>query len=595
MVDEISASRCYSLTVIVAYIVIGLLALVLCDSQTRSTLFATFFLLLSMGDDDGKHHSAESANAFGRRFTSCTSFVRSVTKGDNSRQEAGRKQTESKATIKHMPSKAKNKRQNTFSPSRSRTQTRSQSRLQQHKMATSLLFQAIDHGSFWTLPDEDLLVLIRDEFPNELNRLKSAYSVRTTGVPRPSTASISQILYQDDYDEINRTLVGVLALRWIWLDQYEAFIGSHSPSPVTLKPESFAWMQDIFRHGLKTTIDIYTLVLSMVTNDLGKDHNLASDYAKLKNIDISKVNHDMILLHAVEAGMVKSLDLLPAEQRAQLITGIKLGAEFNFGQLAQGENAPASLSGLLAMRGEQRAFDMRFMEQILDLSGAAGHEDWTCARKMIEPIFQSYRNVFDAARAIISGEMDLRTAYDIIPTRKLELLHKAGWNGHVDMKTPEGRALARLFCMGNTNSKDTADTYAEGFAQGINQYTRNQIVYGFNVEGSVDEPATQPSYAPAMLTKATGNTPNGTKAEKVKAIAAVLTYLARCFQITNEERSKFKAEKVTVIERDVRVIDKIVESKDFRWNCARALEHCEVPEGVAANFDHSELSSPNKL
>ena len=462
-------------------------------------------------------------------------------------------------------------------------------------MAASPLFQAIDDGSFWTLLDPDLLSLIRNEFPNELSRLKSAYSVRTTGVPRPPTPSISQLLYQEDYDEINRTLVGVLALRWIWLDQYSAFIGSHAPSPVTLKRESFDWMRDIFKNGLSSSIDIYTLVLSMVTNDLGKDHNLATDYAKLKNMDISKVNHDMILLHAVEAGMVKAFDLLPGEQRAQLITGIKLGAEFNFGQLAQGENAPASLSGLLAMRGEQRAFDMRFMEQILDLSGAAGHEDWTCARKMIEPIFQSYRNVFDAARAIISGEMDLRTAYDIIPARKLELLHNTGWEGSVDMQMPEGRALARLFCLGNTNSKETAEMYVEAFSKVIDQNARNQIVYGLNVDGSVDEPAVQPSYAPAMLTKATTNTPNGTTPKKVQAISAVLTYLARCFDVTEEERRMFKAERVMVIERDVRVIDEILEGMEFKANCAKALLSCRVPEGVAANFDHGDDASSNKL
>ena len=98
-----------------------------------------------------------------------------------------------------------------------------------------------------------------------------------------------------------------------------------------------------------------------------------------------------------------------------------------------------------------------------------------------------------------------------------------------------------------------------------------------------------------MLTKATGNTPTGTKQEKVEAISVVLSYLARCFEITSEELSIFKAERVMVIERDVRVIDKIVEGKDFKANCAEALKDCKVPEGVAANFDHSEVSSPNKL
>ncbi|KAK5333675.1 hypothetical protein LTR43_012655, partial [Exophiala xenobiotica] len=100
----------------------------------------------------------------------------------------------------------------------------------------------------------------------------------------------------------------------------------------------------------------------------------------------------MILYHAAKAGMVPALDRLTEENRAYVLLGIKLGSDFNFGQLAQAENVPASLAGLADMNGHDRAFELRFMEQVLDLAGASGHEDWTCARKMIEPIFQWYRN-----------------------------------------------------------------------------------------------------------------------------------------------------------------------------------------------------------
>ena len=579
MNDKATRPRCYTPPVVISTLVIGLLALILSDSQTNAISLTCVFLASSMGDEV-KIHSTESGNAFSRMLTGCTSFVRSVTKSET--QQAGRKQS----THKTSSSKARSKLQKNVSPTRPNVQTRSQA--QRYKMPSTPLFKVIEDGTFWTMPDENLLLLIRDEFPTELDRLKTAYSVRITGITPPSTPSISHILYKKNFDEINRTLVGILALRWIWNDKYEAFIGSHPPSPVTLKRESFTWMRQMFTSGLETPIDIYTLVLSMVTNDLGKDPNLANDYAKLKDIDISKVNHDMILLLALEAGMVPALNLLPSQQRDQLVTGIKLGAEFNFGQLAQGENAPASLSGLLAMRGEERAFEMRFMEQLLDLSGAAGHEDWTCARKMIEPIFQSYRNVYDAAMAIISGEMDLRAGYDIIPARKLELLRKAGWDGEVDMSQPEGRALARLFCMGNTNSQETADMYAQAFTQAIGNRTRKTLVQGFNVDGSVAEPAIQPTYAPAMLSKATGNTEHRSKEEKVQAISAVLGFLARCFEISTAERKRFKAQKVMVIERDVRVIDEIVEGALFKKDGQAALKGCKVPEGVAANIDRTE-------
>jgi hypothetical protein len=589
MNDKAALTKCYRLAIGILRLSTGSIALIPSAERTHSPpLIQTFFLPSSMDNEEAKDPTAETGNVFTRIFTSCTSFVRSVTKGESAGASPQRKQADPKASVRRSSSKGKNKLQKPFQHSHSKPYTQLGRKQQSSTIPSSKLYQAIEDGSFWSIPDEEvntLLILIRDEFPAELNRLKNAYSFRTTGIPRPSTESMSQFLYGHDYDEINRTLTGVLALRWIWSDMYTTFIGSQSPSPVVLKPESFDWMRQIFTTSLQEPIDIYTLVLSMIINDLGKDHNLATDYAKLKKIDISKVNHDMILLHAVEAGMVPALDRLPPQQRAQLITGIKLGAEFNFGQLAQGENAPASLSGLLVMRGEERAFEMRFMEQILDLSGASGHEDWTCAKKMIEPIFQSYRNVYDVAKGIISGNVNLRDGYDIILVRKLELLRRAGWEGELDIKKKNDRALARLFCMGNTNSKDTANIYAEAFHDAIDDETRNALVYGLNVDGSVDEPAVQPTYSPAMLGKASNNTRNGTKEEKVRAIATVLGYLARCFDVSDEEKARFRAEKVTVIERDIRVIDKTVGGEEFKMDCQAALRECKVPEAVAANTE----------
>lgn len=454
-------------------------------------------------------------------------------------------------------------------------------------MPATQLYQVIEDSTFWTMPDNDLLIIIRDEFVPELDRLKSAYSVRTTGAPRPSTPSISQVLYGANYDEINRTLIGVLALRWLWDDDYGRYVGEHTASPVKLQRSSFNWMRTMYRSSLKEPIDVYALVVSMIINDLGKDHNLATDYCNVRNINISNVNHDMILLHAVEVNMIPALNHLPEPHKTQLITGIKLGAEFNFGQLAQGENAPASLSGLLGMRGEDRAFEMRFLEQLLDLSGAAGHEDWTCARKMTEPIFQSYRNVYDAARGIISGQLSLREAYDIIPARKLELLKEAGWDGKLDLGKKRHRALARLFCLGNTNSREGAEMYFKAFDKKISYKDRAMLIEGLNVDGSVDVPAVQTTYAPAMLSKATSNTKQGTREEKVNAIAALLEYLSRCLEISPVERERFRVQRVMVIERDVRVVDEIVGSETFREDCFGEMRKCRVPEGVPANYDRS--------
>ncbi|OCT51971.1 hypothetical protein CLCR_08563 [Cladophialophora carrionii] len=444
------------------------------------------------------------------------------------------------------------------------------------------LHEVIEDGSFWLLPDRAVLELIRSEFPQELERLKNATFVRSSDAPRPQGPSIAESLYGQDYPEINRTLVGVLALRWLHNDDYDRFIGTQGPPPIVLKRQSFAWLRSLFDKGLKSIEDTYTLIVSMVTNDLGKDPALAADYAKKVGVDISKVNHDMILYHAVEEGMVPALDRLTKQARDYLLLGIKLGSDFNFGQLAQAENAPASLSGLLDMRGHDRAFEMRFMEQILDLAGAAGHEDWTCARKMVEPIFQSYRNVYDVAHGIIYEQMPLREGYDIILRRKLALLHQAGYSRQFDITQPGDRALMRLFCLGNTSNAENADIFFTAFTERISPETRSQLTHGLNVDGSVEEPAVQPTYIPAMLTKAIGNTATGSQREKITAVAAMLRFLGRCFVVEPQTLQRLPRG-VTVIERDVRKIIPVLESDEFKRD-PDVLDKESIPESQVANM-----------
>ncbi|KIW31536.1 hypothetical protein, variant [Cladophialophora immunda] len=444
------------------------------------------------------------------------------------------------------------------------------------------LEQTIKDGTFWQMPDMKLLQLIKSEFPWELERLKRATFLCNPKAPRPEGPSISESLYGQDYAEINRTLVGVLALRWLHHDDYATFVGTQSPPPIVLKRESFNWLRGLFEKGLRSADDTYALIISMVINDLGKDPTLAKDYATLVGNDISKVNHDMILYHAVDAGMVPALDRLSEQDKGYLLQGIRLGSDFNFGQLAQAENAPASLAGLVEMRGQDRAFEMRFMEQILDLAGASGHEDWTCAKKMIEPIFQSYNNVYDVAHGIIQAKMDVRHGYDIILIRKLDLLHKAGYSRQFKIENQADRALMRLFCLGNTSDPENADVFYFAFTERISDEVRERLVQGLNVDGSVEAPAVQPTYIPAMLTKALGNTPSGSQEERIRAVTAMLRYLTRCMTVDASNLKKLP-KGVTVVERDVRNISPVLDSEEFKHN-PDILDREDIPEDQVANM-----------
>ncbi|KIW13017.1 hypothetical protein PV08_08204 [Exophiala spinifera] len=443
------------------------------------------------------------------------------------------------------------------------------------------LKDVIDDSSFWTVSDRELLSLIKAEFPLELQRLHRATFVRDSDAPSPDGPSISETLYGHDYPEVNRTLLGILALRWLWNDEYGAFVGTQ-PSPVRLARESFNWLRQIYITGLKSAEEIYTLITCMVINDLGKDPNLATEYAAKEGLDVSNVNHDMILYRAVEAGMIEALDRLAENYKQDVLLGIKLGSSFNFGQLAQAENAPASLTGLAEMRDHDRAFELRYMEQVLDLAGASGHEDWTCAKKMVEPVFESYRTVYDVAGAIIAGDTSFRDAYDIVLIRKAELLHRLGYQRVFDVKDNRDRAVMRLFCLANTSNVRDAEMYFESFTERISEDTRQMLISGLNVDGTIESPAVQATYIPAMLTRAASRTLNGTEEEKIKVIGAMLRYLARCLKVDKSSLSQMP-KGVTVIERDVRKIIPVLDSEEFKKN-PDILDREEIPSAQVANI-----------
>ncbi|KAJ6102901.1 hypothetical protein N7486_005328 [Penicillium sp. IBT 16267x] len=432
-------------------------------------------------------------------------------------------------------------------------------------MVSQSLREACAHpDSLFALPQDDLLRMVYQEFPNDLERLKRAYSNRSCQQITFTTKSPSYILYQADYDEVNRTLVGFLALRWIHHGEYENFVGSQPPD-VRLSRESFEWIRKFYSEVIVDADALYTLITSIVINDLGKDPQLASDYQNITGIDIADLNHDAILLKAFTIGLVQSLEHLPVQYKDDLVRGIELGATFNFGQLAQAENVPACLSGLLLMKDSPRCFQLRFMEQLLDISGAAGHMDCTCAKKLIQPIFDSYRNAYDACQSIIPGTSDLREGYDMILSRKAHFLHEKGFPLlHVD--DSHHRALMRLLCMGNVTTREKADMFKDTW-DSLQASVRDELVYTLNLDGVSGEPAVQPTYMPAFLSRIEDKIP----------LTCSWRYLARIMIL-----EKSTDPSVLVIERSVlSVMKQYVETGNFDKD-PTILESIDVPEGVVA-------------
>lgn len=419
--------------------------------------------------------------------------------------------------------------------------------------------------ALFAIPPYDLVHIVYREFYRDIDRLQRAYSIRDGRWTPPRTPSPSYILFHENYDEANRTLVGILSLRWIHLGDYENFVRAQSPE-VQLTRKSFLWIRQFYQQTIVGSDALYALITSIIINDLGKDPRLASDYQKVTGIDISNSNHDAILLKACDAGLIYSLEKLPSHYKADIVRAIELGATFNFGQLAQAENAPICLSGLLRMKDSPRSFQLRFMEQLLDIAGAAGHMDWSCAKKLTQPIFESYRNVFDACQGVITGTLDLRGGYNLILIRRAATLHNKGFRLMQVEASQNDRALTRLFCMGNVTTLETAQLF-EATWNSLDGPIRETMVNSLNMDGQRGDPAVQPTYMPAFLSRMKDG----------RAVTFAFRYLCRLLTATDVEDPS-----AVVIERSLLgVVKQYVESGELDQD-PTILEKINIPKGVVA-------------
>lgn len=393
------------------------------------------------------------------------------------------------------------------------------------------LIDTIKHRKFFKIDESLLLTQVKDAFATELDRLKSAaVSERPTGHLRAQVPSPSMRLYGQEYDEINRTLTGLLCLRWIYNNEYDRFTNNQQEHR-RLTRSSFNWLRDYFRQNLRNTDDVQLLVISMIINDLGKDPNLEREVAQYfteQGQHMPDQNHDSLLYEAANAGMINCLAFLEESQIEELKLGLALGAELNAGQLAQAESVPINLEFLQEMQGQEHAFEMKFMEQMLDVAGALGHINSDGAMNLTQPVFETFQTVHDVSVKIISEDMSLRDAYDQVLKKRNKLLVNVGFR-RLSVTQDRDRALLRLLTMGRTVDKEQAELFAEAFEQ-LDDRNRSSLVKGLNIDGNVNERAVLPYYMPAVLADTLANTKSCSKDDRRRALASLMRYLAKVFE-----------------------------------------------------------------
>ncbi|KAL4948636.1 hypothetical protein BDW69DRAFT_176082 [Aspergillus filifer] len=356
------------------------------------------------------------------------------------------------------------------------------------------------------------------------------------------------------------------------------------------------------------------LITAIVINDLGKAPSLAGEFEQLGlgGGDMGGGNHDMLLYDVIRdvPHLIPCLERVPTSHIGILMRGLQLGATLNFGQVAQAECPAVSLVVLEWIRDEQqsetscattlgasshidtmRAFELRYLEQILDVAGASGHKDHTCAALLLEPIYQSYKAVYEVSTNILARHIGWQEGYNTILTQRMEMLvRQNGWEKGrtLDVGNPEHKALMRLLCICNAamdEGQGVAELVWETFYNELSCDTRVALVEGLNLDGSATKPAMQATYAPAICSAAIRGSQKEGKEERKRALASLFRYIARVHSVTETDadgKTGSRYQGILILERDIRDLALPVVSSERFQSDPSVLDGLGVPRGHCA-------------
>lgn len=446
------------------------------------------------------------------------------------------------------------------------------------------LYQVIESREFWRFTDDKAVEFCGGEFEFEMNHLKIATpSAEATGDLLDEKKTPSRHLYGVDYPEVNRTLVSVLAMRWIMNNNYDAFAGGQSDS-CRLSRRSWDDLREFFTELLVTPRDIQSLLVAIVVSDVGKDAKLYLDPHLPHHDPIEpdeKPNHDKNAFNciveessfaAADSHLVPSLWLLKGDDKVDVRLGLELATQLNVAQLAQGENVPGSLTPLrILLHDHRRAFKLKMAEIILDVAGASGHRDTTCAAQMTEPTFQTYHTTISALTSLLDGNIATEIeCYDQILRERAARLYKLGFR-NLSPEVPKERVLLRLLSMGRVAEKGLANSFADALEDALNDGAE-EIIPRLNASGLTSkDQAVLPYYAPALC----ANVLASAKEDKERlrgALAAFIRFLCRACDISHY----VPREDHYVYEVDLSFAVKTVRSEEFRLD-PRVLDNVRIP------------------
>ncbi|KAL4888497.1 hypothetical protein BDV59DRAFT_188525 [Aspergillus ambiguus] len=411
--------------------------------------------------------------------------------------------------------------------------------------------------------DDNVLHLFASAFGSELAHLKYASPTVESGT-KPLVENVwtpSRVIFGEDFTEVNRTLVSMLAVKWLLADQYDIFTGGQ-PARNKLTRESFHHLRQFLLDRNPSSEDISALLVALAIDDIGKDPTLTKTVEE--KLSSPAQDHSEVVLCAARDGLIPSLAALRPDKQAAVLQNLQIGSKLNIAQLVQAETAPASLAILqdsLVPEDRQDGFSIRAVVTLLDVAGAAAHRDPRGCIVMTEPVFQPYMETITILDEFRKGTIPTpRACYDRILSYRAEVLHRNGYS-LLSPAVAQERALLRLLCMGRVEDKGKARLFQQALEE-LDPFPRENLVNGLNVDGIEDGTAVLPYYAPGILAESLRNVPDQSDASVVKVLMAFMRFLSRVF----DGSKPIPGSPGDLVKRDLAFARDTVHSDAFREN-----------------------------
>jgi len=346
----------------------------------------------------------------------------------------------------------------------------------------------IDDMMLGKISDEEAMKKIPDYFPETIwltdDVMKTAdYNVigKVEGEKFPS-----EKLFGQKYPEFDRTINKMMFLKWVKEGKrgWKKIIAAQKEGE-KLSYHNFLKIQETVNNTLKTKEDWDAMFSYLAIRDLGRVKGIRK-YIEVE-VGINGLDSDNIFLYALKQKpeLFPSFNKLSVEKKNVVIDALK--ADFNMGQLIQGENIPGSLAGMKKISKESR--DFKTVSFLSSLAGAAGHVKQG-AYVLDESTYSGFKYADDAISGLADGKTELQVYNDYLKSRALGL--------GFDIKKPIERAATRLALQMRLSNKADAQKIITVLKK-LPIEKQEILIKELNKSGGLDEGGMLLFWAPQVL------------------------------------------------------------------------------------------------